>query len=97
MGDTKGHLRRNKGYQEGLENRDVTVVHTFREGNKLADFLTNLSSNFVGSYQIHFNNFRELPVYAKTILQMDKICIPNLRKKKGKNNNCNYNANNQSK
>jgi len=35
--------------REAMENKDVTVLHTFREGNKLADYLTNMVVNFAGT------------------------------------------------
>ncbi|KAK4707129.1 hypothetical protein R3W88_033268 [Solanum pinnatisectum] len=66
---------------------DATVVHTYREGNKLADFLSNVVANVAGPQLIQFNNFQELPIQTKTIMNMDKASTPNFRTKKGQNNN----------
>lgn len=67
-----------------MENKDVTVLHTFREGNNLADYLTNMVVNFAGTNSIHFNHNNELPTQAKAILQLDKQGTLNIRIKKGK-------------
>jgi len=47
----------------------VRVVHSLREGNTLADFLTNLAFDFAG--EINFNNADELP--AKGIYRYSKL------------------------
>ncbi|XP_060182743.1 uncharacterized protein LOC132612645 [Lycium barbarum] len=60
-----------------MEDQTVAVEHIHREGNGLADFLTNLVFNFAGTLQFH--SFQELPSQAKRILNIDKREIPNLR------------------
>lgn len=68
-----------------MENKDVTVLHTFRIGNKFAYYLTNMVVNFACTNSIHFNHNNELPAQAKAILQLDKQGTPNIRIKKCKN------------
>ncbi|XP_059315783.1 uncharacterized protein LOC132066495 [Lycium ferocissimum] len=60
-----------------MEDQRVTVEHIHREGNRLADILTNFVFDFAGTVQ--FRNFQELPSQAKKILNLEKIGIPNLR------------------
>lgn len=69
-----------------MVDKEVVVVDTFREGNKLADFLTNKVVNFAGADSIQFNHTDKLPVHGKAILQLDKQGIPNIRIKKGQDN-----------
>lgn len=71
--------------KEVMVNKQVTVVHTFREGNSLTDFLANLVVNFAAAESIQFNYIEELPAQAKSILHLDKKGTPNIRFKKGKN------------
>ncbi|WMV10913.1 hypothetical protein MTR67_004298 [Solanum verrucosum] len=65
----------------------LAIVHTLREGNKLADFMANIVFSFAGTYFIYYNNFQELPSEAKTILNMDKSQIPNMRIRRIQNGN----------
>jgi len=56
----------------------VKVVHSLREGNTLADFLTNLAFDFAG--EINFNTADQLPAKGRCILNMDKLGLPNIRR-----------------
>ncbi|XP_060194894.1 uncharacterized protein LOC132624080 [Lycium barbarum] len=60
-----------------MEDQTVAVEHIHREGNGLADLLTNLVFDFAGTLQFH--SFQELPSQAKRIMNIDKREIPNLR------------------
>ncbi|WMV55803.1 hypothetical protein MTR67_049188 [Solanum verrucosum] len=77
-------VRRIHVLKEGLE---VAIVHTPREGNKLADFMANIVFSFAGTNYICYNDFQYLPSEAKTILNMDKIQLPILRIRKIQNGN----------
>ncbi|KAG5620989.1 hypothetical protein H5410_006207 [Solanum commersonii] len=77
-------VRRIQILKEGLE---VAIVHTLREGNKLADFMSNIVFSFTSTNFTYYNNFQELPTEAKTILNMDKSQIPNLRIRRIQNEN----------
>lgn len=68
-----------------IRNRQVKVEHTVREGNQLADFFTNYNFLFVGTTVHKFNNFQEVPIQAKAIIQLEKSGIPNIRIKKMQN------------
>ncbi|XP_049359182.1 uncharacterized protein LOC125823854 [Solanum verrucosum] len=73
--------------QELMKGMEVVIEHTFREGNKVADFLANLVFSFEGTEIISFNTFQDLPKEAKTLLNMDKSQTPNLRIKQFQNEN----------
>ncbi|WMV12206.1 hypothetical protein MTR67_005591 [Solanum verrucosum] len=75
-------IRRIQVLKEGLE---VAIEHTLREGNKLADFMANIVFSVAGTDSISYNDFQALPKEAKTILNMDKRQIPNLRIRKLQN------------
>lgn len=49
------------------------VEHTFREGNNIADFISNKVS---GTNRVSYNFFQQLPKKAKASLKMDKYQIP---------------------
>lgn len=46
------------------------VKHSFREGNTLADFFTNLVFSFAGDFQI--NHFQDIPSEGRKLLNLDK-------------------------
>ncbi|KAG5609525.1 hypothetical protein H5410_020806 [Solanum commersonii] len=48
-----------------MQNRNVEEVHTFREGNKLADFLTNNVIHFAGIDTQRYFHIQELPQQAR--------------------------------
>ncbi|KAM3319665.1 hypothetical protein P3S67_006865 [Capsicum chacoense] len=52
-------------------------VHTYREGNKLADLLANYGESIFGN--IIMNSVNLLPDSAKAFLNLEKIGIPNFR------------------
>ncbi|WMV37316.1 hypothetical protein MTR67_030701 [Solanum verrucosum] len=54
------------------------VQHSLREGNTLADFLTNLVFIFAGGFQ--YNQFQELPSEVKRIINLDKVGTPHIRR-----------------
>ncbi|XP_060182106.1 uncharacterized protein LOC132611743 [Lycium barbarum] len=56
--------------------RTVVVNHIFREGNKLADFLTNLALDR-GDYTA--NSFQEMDTWGSKLINSDKSNIPYLR------------------
>lgn len=51
--------------REEIIDKEVMVVHSFREGNKLANFLTNIIVNLAGAYSIQFNHTNKLPIHGK--------------------------------
>lgn len=51
--------------REEIIDKEVMVVHSFREGNKLANFLTNIIINLAGAYSIQFNHTNKLPIHGK--------------------------------
>lgn len=56
---------------------NIIFKHIFREGNQLADFITNLAIQQEGKHQ--FSSFQQLPSYARRILNTDKYQLPSLR------------------
>ncbi|KAG5571068.1 hypothetical protein H5410_060834 [Solanum commersonii] len=51
-----------------------------REGNKHADFFTNLTFSFAGTITVRqFHKLQDLPRHAKAILLLQKHKCPNLR------------------
>ncbi|KAM3247581.1 hypothetical protein P3L10_009348 [Capsicum annuum] len=52
-------------------------VHTYREGNKLADLLANYGESISGN--IIMNSVNLLPDSAKAFLNLEKLGIPNFR------------------
>jgi len=64
---------------------EVEVVHTYREGNNLADFFANHAVDFAGTHRRQFSNLQETPLQAQTIIQMERDNIPNLRIKRVQN------------
>ncbi|WMV51941.1 hypothetical protein MTR67_045326 [Solanum verrucosum] len=60
-----------------LQARNIQLIHTFREGNQLADHLANEAFNHAVKVQYH--NFNQLPCVARKILNMEKSQIPSLR------------------
>ncbi|KAH0701521.1 hypothetical protein KY285_015799 [Solanum tuberosum] len=53
------------------------VHHSFKEGNILADYFANLVFH-AGDFQ--FNQYHDIPNESKTILNMDKIGTPQIRR-----------------
>lgn len=57
----------------------VRVVHSLREGNTFANFfLSNLDFDFAGELQS--NSFIEIPAKAKSIINLDKKGIPQIKR-----------------
>ncbi|PHU20008.1 hypothetical protein BC332_11159 [Capsicum chinense] len=52
-------------------------VHTYREGNKLADLLANYGESIPGN--IIMNSVNLLPDFVKAFLNLEKLGIPNFR------------------
>ncbi|XP_060202278.1 uncharacterized protein LOC132630726 [Lycium barbarum] len=63
--------------QQIMEQLHVQVLHTFREGNQLADFLANATLEVEN--QLEYNIFESLPVLGRKILNLDKAQILLLR------------------
>ncbi|WMV29056.1 hypothetical protein MTR67_022441 [Solanum verrucosum] len=53
--------------KRAMENGTTMIEHTCREGNKLADFLTNYVFSFAGIDQMQFNFNQELLQQANII------------------------------
>ncbi|XP_070055030.1 uncharacterized protein [Nicotiana tomentosiformis] len=66
-----------KKIKEIKDNYNVLFKHVFREGNAVADLLANLVFSSAGDST--FNSFHSLPPEAKTLINMDKSQIPNIR------------------
>ncbi|XP_059292434.1 uncharacterized protein LOC132045876 [Lycium ferocissimum] len=62
--------------------KEVRVEHVLREGNGLADFLTNYAFDFAGDH--HFHSFTSLLVKERKNLNMEKSHIPYMRIRKAK-------------
>jgi len=68
-----------------MEQAEVEVVHTFREGNRLADYLANHIVHFSCTNVNQFNNIQNLPQLARKIFTTKQRKIPNIRIKKMQN------------
>lgn len=68
-----------------MEGVPIVVEHVYREGNKLADFLTNEFFSFGDVDSITYANIQELPRDARAILSMDTAQVPNLKIRKLQN------------
>lgn len=68
-----------------MKDKEVEIKHIYREGNTLADFLTNHIFSFAGTKLIHFNSTQELPSQEIIILQLDKQNLLQLRVRKCQN------------
>lgn len=55
---------------------NVIFQHVLREGNTLADYLTNLAFSSAGTMTI--NPFNELSSAGRRLLDLDKAHVPNL-------------------
>lgn len=55
----------------------IHIKHTLREGNTIADFFANMTVNFASTSIVE--NFKDIPIIPKKILNMDKINMPFLR------------------
>lgn len=53
----------------------------FREGNQLTDFFTNLIFSFVGTDKLRFRSIHEISNKAKSIINLERCSIPNVRVK----------------
>ncbi|KAG5577111.1 hypothetical protein H5410_057245 [Solanum commersonii] len=56
---------------EILKEKEVVIIHTFREDNNLADFLTNIVYGFVDTVMQFFSN-EDMIIQARTMIQEDK-------------------------
>lgn len=52
-----------KEMREIMQNINVTIIHTFKEGNCLADSLTNITIESQAEHQ--YFSFQEMPYFAK--------------------------------
>ncbi|XP_060210685.1 uncharacterized protein LOC132637641 [Lycium barbarum] len=62
--------------------KEVRVEHVLREGNGLADFLTNFVFDFAGEHQ--FNSYQSLPRKEKQILITENAQMPYIRIRQAK-------------
>jgi len=62
-----------KSTKVSMHSRNVEVIHTFREGNKLADFLTNNAIHFVGIDTERYFHIHELPKKHKPSFKWKRI------------------------
>lgn len=70
----------NVGYIKGLMmDIEVEVLHTYREGNSVADFFANIAFNFAGTRRKQFFNINDTPQQVQTIIQQESNNMPNLR------------------
>lgn len=59
-----------------MNNFNVIVEHVIREGNTLADFMTNYVFIFISTSIFHY--FSEMPSAGRRLLNLDKSHTPNL-------------------
>lgn len=57
---------------------DLRIKHSFREGNKVAEYFTNLVFDFAGNFQ--FNSLQEVLRQGRRLKKIDKLSIPNIRR-----------------
>lgn len=62
-----------------MKNGNVEVKHVMREGNKVADFLTNIIFFFAGTEVKIFHSFQEIPREGKALITLDAQQVPNIR------------------
>lgn len=63
---------------KGLLDRVVVKLeHILKEGNMVADSLTNYICCFVGNQILTYKSLQELPIEATNIVEMDKFQVPN--------------------
>ncbi|WMV41937.1 hypothetical protein MTR67_035322 [Solanum verrucosum] len=62
-----------------MKDKEVTVEHTLREGNQLADFFTNDIFCFAGTQILTYSNIQDIPREARGIINTEKAKLPNLR------------------
>lgn len=60
-----------------VQHQQVTIKHTFREGNQMDDYLENLAIN--PTEILEFGSFADLPTIRKRISNIDKAQIPTIR------------------
>ncbi|XP_059315721.1 uncharacterized protein LOC132066424 [Lycium ferocissimum] len=68
-----------------LRNANATFSHCFREANQVVDFLAKKASTSGNS--IIYTNYQDLPREVKGILHLDKLQMPNFRRRFEK---CNF-------
>ncbi|KAG5599438.1 hypothetical protein H5410_030808 [Solanum commersonii] len=62
-----------------MEDKEVIAEHILKEGNQLANFLTNHIFYFVGTQTLTYSNFQDLPTNARGIINTEKEKLPSLR------------------
>ncbi|MGP4950541.1 hypothetical protein [Bacillus sp. MHSD17] len=73
-----------KAIQKMMNSKHVEIAHTYKEGNKLAKYLTNYAFTCIGTYINKFQSVQDTPQTAKAIVQLKIIKYPNLRIRKFK-------------
>lgn len=57
----------------------MEVKHVLREGNKVADFFTNLIFSFAGTESKIFQSFQEVSKEGKSLIIIDEKQVANIR------------------
>lgn len=60
-----------------IQDLNITVTHTFKEGNIITDLLANEIFESQGLKEYH--DFRQLPMQSRKLITMDKDQVPHLR------------------
>ncbi|WMV59161.1 hypothetical protein MTR67_052546 [Solanum verrucosum] len=63
--------------QQALMKIEAIIQHTFREGNKMADYMANLAID--NDEKQIFRSFQQIPPFEKKIINIEKAQIPSLR------------------
>lgn len=64
---------------ELIKGVNVVVEHIFKEANKMRNFIANNVFYFAGIDSVIFPTFQILQREAKTLINVDKDQVPNLR------------------
>lgn len=73
---------------------EVKKINFLREAPNLVEvtlscgFFANIVFSFTGTSHIKYSNIEQVPKEGRTIMQMEKLQISNLRKRKYQNKDC---------
>lgn len=59
--------------------KEMEVQHTLREGNKVANYFTNLIFSFAGTKNINFQFIQQVPKRGRALLVMDTNQVSYIR------------------
>lgn len=71
--------------QELMNGVEVVLEHTYRESNKVTDFIANKIFSFASTDRLTYSTFQELSNETRVLLNMYKLHFPNLIIKKIQN------------